>query len=112
MTSKSASGTLRRWVRWTIRIALVFGMLICIAASLIWFYLERTAAEGRKKLAAAIVETDALDPRWRWEEIQEDRPNVPDTENSMRIIGQVADSLDGWDPYKLTIANGEYEEYV
>jgi hypothetical protein len=106
MASKSASGTWRRWLRWTIRIALVFGILICIAAALIWFYLERTAAEGRKKLAAAIAETDALDPRWRWEEIQEDLPPIPDAENSMRLIHQATDLLKGWNASSLLLESG------
>jgi hypothetical protein len=69
--------------------------------ALVWFYLERTAAEGKKQLAAAIAETDALDPRWRWEEIQEDLPSIPDGENSMRLIRQATDSLKGWNAGSL-----------
>ena len=112
MASKSAFGTRRRWLRWIIRIAVVVGIIISITAGLIWFHRDRIAAEGRKKLAATIAETDALDPRWRWEEIQEDLPAIPDNQNSIRIVSQVADSLQGWDPYTLTIPIGEYQEDV
>jgi hypothetical protein len=72
-----------------------------------WWYLERTASEGREELAAAIAETDQLDPRWRWEQIDADRPAVPDADNSMRVIGELADSLGGWDPASLKLPDGE-----
>jgi hypothetical protein len=111
MATEPAPPSRRRWLRWTIRIGLGLGFLVCVGVALVWFYLERIAAEGKKQLAAAIAETDALDPRWRWEEIQEDLQPIPDSENSMRVIRQVADSLQGWDA-TLTIENAGYDEYV
>jgi hypothetical protein len=41
-----------------------------------WWNLQRTAVEGKKELAAAIAETDKLDPRWHWEQIDADRPSM------------------------------------
>jgi hypothetical protein len=72
-----------------------------------WSKLGRTAAVGKKELAAAIAETDQLDPRWHWEEIEADRPAVPDAENSMRVIQELADSLNGWDATTLRLPDGE-----
>src|SRR5207245_5221261 len=69
--------------------------------------LERTAAEGKKQLATAIAETDALDPRWRWEEIQEDLTQIPDAENSMRVIHQAMDLLKGWNASSLVLESGD-----
>jgi hypothetical protein len=42
-------------------------------------------------LEAAMAETDAVSPRWRWEEIEADRPEIPDAENSALVIQKVAD---------------------
>jgi hypothetical protein len=59
------------------------------AAVKMWAGRQRAAAAGREELAAAIAETDQLDPRWRWEQIEEDRPVVPDAENSIRVLRQL-----------------------
>jgi hypothetical protein len=104
----SKVGKWRRRLRWAVWVALGLLILIAIGVGLAWYSLERTAAEGKKELAAVIAETDALDPRWRWEEIQEDLPSIPDAENSMRMIGQVADSLQGNDPLPLISPDGEH----
>jgi hypothetical protein len=106
MSTKSIQGIRPRWFRWSIRIVLVLAILICVAAGLLWFYFDRTAAEGRKKLAEAIAETDALDPRWKWEQIQEDLPAIPDSENSMRVISHVINLLDEWNPSLLVSDSG------
>ena len=108
MTTEHKSSGGRHWLRWTVRIGLGLIILVCLGVALFWFYLERSAAEGKKQLAAAIAETDALDPRWRWEEIMEDRPPIPDAENSMRVIGQIVDSLQGDDPLPVILPDGEH----
>jgi hypothetical protein len=82
-------------------------ILALIGLGLVWFKFERIAAEGKKQLAAAIAETDALDPRWRWEEIQEGLPTIPDDENSMLIIGQLAGSRGKWQPSEFSLPEGE-----
>jgi hypothetical protein len=71
-----------------------------------WWNLQRTAVEGKKELAAAIAETDQLDPRWHWEQIEADRPAVADADNSMRVIRELADSLGGWE-VTLELPDGE-----
>src|SRR5436190_4601416 len=106
MSSFSKVGKWRRRLRWAVWVALGLLILIAIGAGLTWYSLERTAAEGKKELAAAIAETDALDPRWRWEQIQEDLPPIPDAENSMRVISQVADSLKDWNQADLMLSDG------
>src|SRR5712692_6474271 len=105
-------GKWRQRLRWALWVAFGLVILIAIGAGLVWYSLERAAAEGKKELAAVIAETDVLDPRWRWEQIEEDQPAIPDAENSMRVISQVADSLQGWDPSTVTTPAGEYQEYV
>ncbi|MBL8830677.1 MAG: hypothetical protein JNM18_27130 [Planctomycetaceae bacterium] len=42
-------------------------------------------------LAAAIAETDAASPRWRIEELEADRAEIPDAENSALVIAKVAE---------------------
>src|SRR5437016_4287838 len=102
----SKVGKWRRRLRWAAWVALGLLILIAIGAGLTWYSLERTAAEGKKELAAVIAETDALDPRWRWEEIQEDLPPIPDSENSMRVINQAIDLLQGWNDSSLVSLSG------
>ncbi len=106
MSSLSKVGKWRRRLRWAVWVTLGFLILIAIGAGLTWYSLERTAAEGKKELAAVIAETDALDPRWRWEEIQEDLPPISDAENSMRIINQAVDLLKGWNVSSFVLGNG------
>ena len=94
MATKSGSAIFQRRFRRFMWVAIGLLILISIGVGLFWFYLERTAADGRRKLAAAIAETDALDARWRWEEMQEDFAPIPDNENSMRLINKLAESLE------------------
>src|SRR5262249_724953 len=44
----------------------------------------------RQDWLAAEAETTALDPRWRLDEIEADRPQVPDAENSGPKIDAIA----------------------
>jgi hypothetical protein len=54
-----------------------------------WWWLRSVAFQGQQDLEAAIVETDALDPRWRWDDLEADRPVVPAERNSIPIILRV-----------------------
>ncbi len=94
MPSFSKVGKWRRRLRWVSWTALSLLILIGTGAGLLWYSLERTAAEGKKLLAEAIAETDGLDPRWRWEQIEEDLAPIPNAENSMRVIDQMVNSLE------------------
>jgi hypothetical protein len=82
-------------------------ILIGIGAGLTWYSLEQIAAEGKKELAAAIAETDALDPRWRWEQIQEDLTPILDAENSMLVISQLVNQLGDPNPTELVLSDGQ-----
>src|SRR4051794_13470407 len=84
-----------RW-RWVRRI--LFGTLALLISTAIgrlawWHY---TYAQGQKELAAALAETEASDPRWRWEQIEEDRLKVPDAENSIFVLKKFEESSKDW----------------
>src|SRR5438874_11338567 len=72
------------------RIAVVLAMLVGAIVLYGWWYFERTASAGKADLAAAIAETDALDPDWRWEALEAKRPTIPEAENSVRVIREAA----------------------
>jgi hypothetical protein len=60
-----------------------------------WLSLEASAAQGRRDLEVALAETDALDPRWRWEHLEEDRPDVPAERNSIPVVLKIDGLLAG-----------------
>ena len=65
----------RRWLRYTAG----FLVLACLCGGLGYFYVTWSFDN---ELAAAIAETEALDPRWRLEEIEADRKTYRDDENA------------------------------
>jgi hypothetical protein len=102
--------------RWAIRI--VGGVLLSFAIFVLgrWIWWEYTRAQGEKELAAAITETGALDSRWRWEQIEEDREQVPDEENSILVMKRYYEALprnrpnepwNSWSADSLKMPNGE-----
>ena len=58
------------------------------AILLVWEIIDRELQYGKSadSLAAAIRETDAIDPNWRWEALDATRPEVPDDENIVKQI--------------------------
>src|SRR5262245_44775591 len=76
-------------VRWRLRVRVVL-MTAALAAGLALFAglgaLLRDARRGDEALAEALAATDAEWPRWRWHEMEEDRPAVPEAEDSVRLI--------------------------
>jgi hypothetical protein len=103
----------RRWW-WRILIGLFTLLVTTVIGRWVWW--ERTRAQGEEELAAAIAETEAVDPRWRWEQIEEDRPKVPDEENSILVLKRFDESMSAmdadqpgrrWDPVDLKLPNGE-----
>jgi hypothetical protein len=85
----------RRWVRRILLGALALLISTAIGRFAWWHY---TYAQGQKERAAALTETEASDPRWRWEQIEEDREKVPDAENSVLVLKKFEDSAKQWDP--------------
>jgi hypothetical protein len=86
---------------WLRRVLL--GLLVTVGLALLgwWWRMETLARQGREDLAAALAETHALDPRWRWEHIEEDRPALPDQRNSVAVILQVAQLCQKGEPADL-----------
>jgi hypothetical protein len=64
----------RRWLRYTLGLV----TLLLLAAALGYFYMTWSF---ENELQAAIAETDALDPRWRLEDIEADRKAYSDDQN-------------------------------
>jgi hypothetical protein len=71
----------RRWLRRLLVILLIF---VGLPAG---YYFYATWSLERE-LADAIAETDALDPRWRLEDIQADRKTYLDDDNSALLVAQ------------------------
>lgn len=73
----------RPW--WRRQAVIVLGVLLLLAAIPVgvFRYLVHTA---ERELAAAIAETDALDPDWRLDDLLAKRDAIPDAENSSFVI--------------------------
>ena len=76
----------RRWLRWLFVFLLIFIGL----PSAYYFY---TSWSLKAEIARAMAETDALDPRWRFEDIEADRKPIRDEDNSalqiIKIVGLI-----------------------
>jgi competence protein ComGC len=77
----------RRWLT-------LLGCLLALAAIPVagYFYLAYLSS---RELAEAIAEIEATDPRWQFDQIVEDRPNIPDVENPAVVVGKVETLLRG-----------------
>jgi hypothetical protein len=65
-------------------------VLIALPLLLLWWWsLQSAARHGQDQLAILLAETEASDPRWRWEQIEEDRPAIPDDQNSWVVIERI-----------------------
>jgi hypothetical protein len=93
----------RRWW-WRILIG-IFTLLVTTVIGR-WVWWERTRAHGEEELAAAIAETEAVDPRWRWEQLDEDWPKVPDEQNSILVLKRFDESAKLWKLDSLKTADG------
>jgi hypothetical protein len=69
----------RRWLRRT------FLFLLIVIGSPIAYYFYSSWSLQRD-IERAIAETDALDPRWRWEDIEADRKEIAAAENSAGLV--------------------------
>jgi hypothetical protein len=73
----------RRWVR-RVAVGLLAGLLLITAG--FFGIRHRTERMGVDRLAAITAHLDATDPRWRLEEIEADRPTLPDDQNSALLV--------------------------
>jgi hypothetical protein len=103
MIATAASATTRRRRR---RWPLVIGLaLAVVAVALGWWFYDAWSDEAA--IAAAIAETDQLDPRWRFAHILADRPPIADAENSSL---QVVKVMRAHGSPSFSIPETEYEE--
>jgi hypothetical protein len=84
-----------RWRRWLVLpLVALAGMLI---AQAVHTY-SRTALDLKQVLA----DLDASDPRWRLQEVEADRADVPDSANGARVVHAAARFLpDAWSHHSL-----------
>src|SRR5580704_8654843 len=73
----------RRLWRWVVGLALLLVALLALGPVIAW---KVVAGRADKRYQAAAAEADRLDPGWRMEDLEARRPNIPDDENSARII--------------------------
>lgn len=92
---------------WWKRILIGLVMLTIISALSRWIMYEIEKAQGEEELAAAIAETEALDPRWRWEQIEKDRETVPDNMNSVIVVKNFETVRGKWEPGSLKTKAGD-----
>lgn len=95
-----------RFGRWLLGLIVFTLLFLAFRFGSYWLKLRTAAEEGRVALAAELEATEANDPRWRWEQIQEDRVKVPDAENSMRTIMRLPESLRNWPPRIKGLSSG------
>jgi hypothetical protein len=65
---------------------------------------------GGNRLTAAIAEADRLDPDWRWDELQRQRPPIDDQENSALCVKAIAKLLHEKWPTERPPAHELWEE--
>ena len=100
----------RKWTVWRVLRWVVCIYLMAQAVWLAILYIDRqmTFARNGKMLIEVINETDRLDPRWRWEEMQADCPAIPPEQNSAIVLARIREFLpdDGKDRLGVKRADG------
>jgi hypothetical protein len=92
------------WRRWLRRIAVT--LLVAAAVGAVRYAWWRHGVHER--LEAAVIELDAADPGWRLADIEAARADVPEDENTSRVVVAAAKLLPtGWPPREFsdTFAN-------
>src|SRR5262245_20840418 len=74
------------WCFWIFFIVVVGGTIIGLIVRSI--FIHQTDAAW----AQAVAETEAVDPEWRWEDVEAKRSKIPDAENSALVIVHLHDS--------------------
>lgn len=75
--------------RWRRRLLVLLLILIGLPAG--YYFYTKWSLEA--DIARAIAETDALDPRWRFDDMEADRKDIADEDNSALQIIKIAQSL-------------------
>ncbi len=88
----------RRWLRRG-------GLSLLIVVGFPTAYYFYSSWSLHRDIERAIAETDTLDPRWRWEDIEADRKAIPDAENSaiqivsiLKLVGTTGKAAPGSHP--------------
>lgn len=84
----------KRILIWFVGLLFVVALVVLVAGA-------RTAHTGRSTLADVMAETDQLDPRWRWEDVDADRPLMANVGNSVMRIHAVVQAKGRWDNNEL-----------
>ncbi|HEY7269510.1 MAG TPA: hypothetical protein VH951_06760, partial [Dehalococcoidia bacterium] len=72
--SPPKAATRRRWRKWL--------LILLLAASLLGVGYAYFAISAHRQLEAAVAELDRRDPRWRLEEVEADRADIPEPRNA------------------------------
>jgi hypothetical protein len=75
--------------RWLIRFLVLTALVVLAAGSFVGWQIYRRFAD-QQVLQDTIADLDARNPRWRLEDLEADRPVVPDEENSAPLIRAAA----------------------
>lgn len=68
--------------------------LVVLVGSLGWrLWLQADQRQGEADRAAALAETDALDARWRWDDVAADRPAIVGDRTALAVVLDVSSSL-------------------
>lgn len=77
-----------------IRLTLGLLLMVGLGVGILFLNRWRETNRGNRELAEVIAEIEATDPRWRWEQILEDYPDIPPEE----VSGHLAAPLDTVSP--------------
>jgi hypothetical protein len=93
----------RGWLGFWLRRLLFWGAVFLVPFLFWrWWSLSSEAAQGQKDLQHVRDEMATLDPRWRWEQLEDDQPSIPDERNSMPLILRLNNLLGDRDPQEST----------
>jgi hypothetical protein len=76
---------------WRLCLLLSLLALCAIAVAVVVLRRNQLMREADERLATAVAQTDAEDPRWRWEDILEDRAEIPDEQNGALVVTSAAE---------------------
>ncbi len=79
------------------------GWCLLVLALLVAVFLFWNHSKGTSKLQQTLAELDRTEPGWRLEDIEAARAEIPDEENSARVVVAAADLIPrGWPTQELT----------